>query len=115
MLALTPSGKALGATVLGLDLSKALAESDVTAIVRGLGEHSVLRFPAQKLSAKDLRNFSARFGELEVNVANAYQEPGMPEVMILSNMVKDGKPAGLADAGQGWHTDMSYSKTIAFA
>jgi len=36
-------------------------------------------------------------------------------VMILSNIVKDGKPVGLADAGQDWHTDMSYSKTIAFA
>ena len=115
MFAVTPSGKALGATVLGLDLSKALAETDVTAIVRALGGHSVLRFPAQDLSAANLRNFSARFGELEINVANAYQEPGLPEVMILSNIVKDGKPIGLADAGQGWHTDMSYSKTIAFA
>jgi taurine dioxygenase len=115
MFALTPSGKALGATVPGLDLSKPLAESDVGTIIRGLGDHSVLRFPAQDLSAADLRNFSARFGELEINVANAYQEPGLPEVMILSNVVKDGKPVGLADAGQGWHTDMSYSKTIAFA
>ena len=62
------------------------------------------------------RDFAARFGELEINVASgAYQEPGIPEVMILSNIVKDGKPIGLADAGQDWHTDMSYSKTIAFA
>jgi taurine dioxygenase len=36
-------------------------------------------------------------------------------VMILSNMKKDGKPIGLGDAGQGWHTDMSYSKDIALA
>ena len=35
--------------------------------------------------------------------------------MILSNIVENGKPIGLADAGQDWHTDMSYSKTIAFA
>jgi taurine dioxygenase len=35
--------------------------------------------------------------------------------MTLSNIVKDGKPIGLSDAGQDWHTDMSYSKTIAFA
>ena len=46
---------------------------------------------------------------------SAHQEPGLPEVMILSNVVKDGKQIGLPDAGQGWHTDMSYSKTIAFA
>ena len=115
MVTLIPSGKALGATLEGLDLAATLAEPDAQTILRALGEHSVLRFPAQDLSAEDLRNFSARFGELEINVANAYQEPGLPEVMILSNIVKDGKPIGLADAGQGWHTDMSYSKTIAFA
>ena len=34
--------------------------------------------------------------------------------MILSNIVENGKPIGLADAGQGWHTDMSYSRMIAF-
>jgi taurine dioxygenase len=34
--------------------------------------------------------------------------------MILSNIVRNGKPIGLADAGQSWHTDMSYSRTIAF-
>lgn len=34
--------------------------------------------------------------------------------MILSNIVENGKPIGLADAGQSWHTDMSYSRTIAF-
>ena len=45
----------------------------------------------------------------------SYQEPGIPEVMILSNIVENGKPIGLADAGQDWHTDMSYSHTIAFA
>jgi taurine dioxygenase len=35
--------------------------------------------------------------------------------MILSNIAKDGKPVGLGDAGQGWHTDMSYSKDVALA
>lgn len=35
--------------------------------------------------------------------------------MTLSNIVEDGKPIGMADAGQQWHTDMSYSSTIAFA
>src|SRR5260370_10938902 len=55
------------------------------------------------------------FGELEINVANQFDEPGFPEVMVLSNMVENGRPIGLGDAGQGWHTDMSYSKEIALA
>jgi len=55
------------------------------------------------------------FGELEINVANSFHEPRLPEVMVLSNMTENGRPVGLADAGQGWHTDMSYSRDIALA
>jgi taurine dioxygenase len=112
----TPSGKILGATVDGLDLSKSFSPSDLQEVVKALGKHGVLRFPQQQLTGRQLKDFSAQFGELEINVASgAYQEPGVPEVMILSNIVENGRPIGLADAGQGWHTDMSYSRMIAFA
>jgi len=60
-------------------------------------------------------SFGRRFGELEINVANQFHEPDFPEVMVLSNIRRDGKPIGLGDAGQGWHTDMSYSREIALA
>jgi taurine dioxygenase len=113
---LVASGSVLGARIEGLDLSRALQESEVEEIIRSLGCFGVLCFPRQRLTARQHKEFAARFGELEINVASgAYQEPGFPEVMILSNIVKDGKPIGLADAGQDWHTDMSYSRTIAFA
>ena len=109
-----PSGKALGATVEGLDLARPLAETD--RVVENLGRYGVLRFPGQTLTGRQQRDFAAQFGELEINVASGpYQEPGIPEVMTLSNIVENGKPIGLADAGQDWHTDMSYSRTIAFA
>jgi len=111
----TASGQILGAAIDGLDLARRLPQDELDSVVRLLGEHGVLRFPRQKLTARKLADFAARFGQLEINVANAYQEPGIPEVMTLSNIVEDGKPIGLADAGQDWHTDMSYSKTIAFA
>jgi taurine dioxygenase len=115
MATVIPSGESLGATIEGLDLSQPLSGSTFDLVVDALGRYGVVRFPAQRLTARELRDFAARFGELEINVANAYQEPGIPEVMILSNIVRDGKPIGLADAGQDWHTDMSYSRTIAFA
>ncbi len=112
----TPSGKILGATVDGLDVSKSFSPSDLQKVMKALGEYGVLRFPHQQLTGRQLKDFSAQFGELEINVASgAYQEPGVPEVMILSNIVENGRPIGLADAGQGWHTDMSYSRMIAFA
>jgi taurine dioxygenase len=111
----TPTGETLGATVEGLDLSKPLTEHQADDVLQALAHHAVLRFPRQTLTAAQLADFSARFGELEINVANAYQEPGLPQVMVLSNIVENGKPIGLADAGQGWHTDLSYSRTVAFA
>jgi len=113
---LIPSGRVLGAKMEGLDLSRPLDDGEVDAIIEALGRHGVVCFPRQRLTARQQKDFAARFGELEINVASGpYQEPGIPEVMTLSNIVKDGKPIGLPDAGQDWHTDMSYSKTIAFA
>ena len=115
MIDVIPSGKTLGASITGLDLSVALPPATVDAVKRALGEYGVLRFPRQQLTPQQLVDFSARFGKLEINVANSYQEPGLPQIMILSNIQENGKPIGLSDAGQNWHTDMSYSKTIAFA
>src|SRR6266581_8738298 len=112
----TPSGKILGATIEGLALSRPLQNNQLKILLDALGQYGVLRFPRQQLTGRQLKDFSAQLGELEINVASgAYQEPGVPEVMILSNIVENGRPIGLADAGQGWHTDMSYSRMIAFA
>ena len=111
----TKSGETLGATIEGLDLAQPLSPDEFDEVLRALGRFGVVRFPRQELSGRQLADFSARFGKLEINIANAFQEPGIPEVMILSNIVENGKPIGLADAGQDWHTDMSYSRTIALA
>ena len=115
MLEIVASGEVLGALIEGVDLSRPLDHPTFVAIVRALGTHGVISFPGQELDAVSLKRFSERFGTLEVNVAGGFQEPGCPEVMTLSNMVEDGRPVGLADAGQDWHTDMSYSTTIAYA
>jgi taurine dioxygenase len=110
-----PSGEALGASIIGVDLAKPVADADFKIILRALGEHGVICFPRQRIGTEDLARFGKMFGDLEINVANLFHEPDHPEVMILSNMKKDGKAIGLGDAGQGWHTDMSYSKDIALA
>src|SRR5918911_480277 len=110
-----PTGETMGATMEGVDLAQPLGPREFAEILRALGEHSVLRFPAQQLDAAQLKAFAGRFGSLEINVAGTFQEPGHPEVMILSNIVENGRPIGARDAGQDWHTDMSYSATIAFA
>jgi len=110
-----PTGKALGATIEGIDLAHALSDPAFRQILRALGECGVLCFPKQRLATQQFVRFGRMFGELEINVANQFHEPGFPQVMVLSNLTAGGKPLGLADAGQGWHTDMSYSKEIALA
>jgi taurine dioxygenase len=109
------TGRALGAKVEGLDLAHPVSDGDFKQILRALGVFGVLCFPKQQLETDAFARFGRMFGDLEINVANQFHEPGFPEVMVLSNMTKDGKPVGLGDAGQGWHTDMSYSKDIALA
>ncbi len=111
-----PSGQTLGARVAGIDLGEPLSASDFRGLLRALGQHGVLCFPGQTIGTAAFAGFARRFGDLEVNVANLYHEPDFPEVMILSNQLRpDGKPMGVNDAGQGWHTDMSYSRDIALA
>lgn len=106
----------LGARLLDVDLSRPLGDNEFASLLAALGEHGVLHAPAQSMDAAQLAALGSRLGTLEVNVANKYHAPGIPEVMILSNK-RDaaGRAVGLGDAGQGWHTDMSYSADIALA
>lgn len=108
------SGQILGATVTGIDLSQPLSHPNFALILRALGDHGVLRFPQQRLEAVQLRDFSRRFGVIQCSVTGKLADPQAPEVGILSNIIENGEPIGLGDAGQDWHTDMSYNRTIGF-
>ncbi len=108
-----PTGETLGASITGLNLAEPLGAATAAAVLEALGRHGVLCFPGQSPGPAALKAFAGRFGALEINVANVGQIPEHREVMILSNIVEEGRPIGLADAGQGWHTDMSYSATVA--
>jgi len=53
-------------------------------------------------------SFARRFGRPEPHVIDQFHYPGHPEILILSNVRKDGKPTGLVDGGSYFHTDYSY-------
>src|SRR5690606_40441445 len=33
-----------------------------------------------------------------------------PEIFIISNIIENGQPIGLGDAGKFWHSDLSYKE-----
>lgn len=111
---IVPTGAILGAVVTDVDLSQPLSKTDFATVLRALSEHGVLRFPRTRLEPTQLRDFSQRFGSLQSIRGSLFGAPGVPEVSTLSNIVRDGKPIGIPDAGQSWHTDMTYNKVVGY-
>lgn len=103
-----PLSQALGAEVLGIDLSRPLSSEDFRRVHAAWLEHHVLVFRDQHLTPADQIAFSRRFGMLQTHVLRQFALPGHPEVLIVSNVTENGKPIGLGDAGHFWHSDLSY-------
>lgn len=99
----------LGAEITGIDVGKRMSDEMFERIEDAFHDHCVLVFRNQRLTPQGHTGFSRRFGDLLVHVMRQYNDPLMPEVLVLSNIVENGKPIGMQDAGQYWHTDLSYT------
>ena len=110
-IAIHASGAACGAEVRNVDLSRPLGPAGFTKIRDAFFAHGVLVFRDQHLTEAQQIAFTARFGEPDRYVLSEYQAPGYPEILLITNIRKDGKNIGLADAGTTWHTDSSYLPT----
>jgi len=75
----------------------------------------VLVFRGQNLDADEYLKFARQFGRPEPHVIDQFHHREYPDILILSNRQKDGKPIGLADAGTYFHTDYSYLQVPARA
>jgi len=91
----------------GVDLSS-LHGNDFEKLESEFFKHQILVVRGQKLSASRFLEFGRRFGPPEPHVIDQFHHPEHSDILILSNVVKDGKPTGLADAGTYFHTDYSY-------
>ena len=99
---------AVGAEVLGLDLSRPISVTDFTRLHQAHLQHHVLVFRDQRITPQQQIDFSRRFGPLQIHVLKSFQLAGHPEIMIVSNIKENGVPIGLGDAGVFWHSDLSY-------
>ena len=105
-----PTNAALGAEIRGVDLSKPLDAESFAAIDAAFNEHGVVFFRDQHLTPAQQMAFSRMFGEIERNMfSESWSVPGEPDMVVVSNITKDGKLIGAKRAGEAWHSDMCYT------
>lgn len=103
-----PLSEILGARIHGADLSRPLDGATFQRVESALHDHGFIVFPGQRLTAAQFVAFGRHWGPPEPHVIDTFHHPEDPNILILSNVVRDGKPTGLADAGSYFHTDYSY-------
>ncbi|NKB59507.1 MAG: TauD/TfdA family dioxygenase [Alphaproteobacteria bacterium] len=112
MFEIRPLSNALGAEIIGLDLSQPLDDATFSTVHAAHLEHMVLVFRDQQLTPEQHILFSRRFGDLSGHVFDQFLLPGYPEILKVSNKKRDdGEFAGLPQAGRRWHSDLSYTAT----
>ncbi len=108
----SPLSDALGAEIIGLDLSRPFTPPVVEALRDAFHEHLILLFRGQDISWEQQIAFAGQFGPLGVRKRNPEDRPEGIEsdhMMLVSNIRKDGKPIGsLPDGEMLFHHDMCY-------
>lgn len=98
-----------GVEVIGIDLARDHDAATVDALRWLWADHGLLLFRDQSLEERDIVDFSGLFGDLEIHVREEYLSPDHPELLIVSNLKKNGEPIGiLSDHEVGWHHDQIY-------
>jgi taurine dioxygenase len=115
MLKCTPLSDAFGAEALDVDLSQPLSDAAFRDIETAFYDHQVLGLRGQKISAAQFVAFARRFGPPQPHVIDQFHHPADPNILILSNVKRNGQPTGLQDAGSYFHTDYSYLQVPARA
>jgi taurine dioxygenase len=93
---------ALGAEILGVDLSRDLDDATFGAIRDAYHEHQVIFFRDQHLTPEQHLRFGRRFGPLNIH---PYVK-GMADHPAIMEIVKE--PQDKLNFGGGWHSDMSF-------
>src|SRR5690242_10342010 len=101
-------GDGFGLEARGVDLAQPLADDAFRQLWNAFFAAQVLVIRAQNLTAGQFLDFARRLGRPEPHVIDQFHHPEHADILILSNVKKNGEPTGLADAGTYFHTDYSY-------
>ena len=105
-----PFAEKVGAEIVGLDLSRPLNDADFARVHQAHLDYHVVVFRGQQITPQQQIDFSRRFGVLQIHVLKQFLLANHPEILIVSNIVENGQPVGLGDAGKYWHSDLSYKE-----
>jgi alpha-ketoglutarate-dependent taurine dioxygenase len=105
MLTIKPLHGNFGAEISGVPSSLEIDDLTFREIEQAWFRHSILRFRNLSLTPGQQIAFSRRLGPLHIMEPLNMNLEGFPEIFLVSNEVKDGKPIGLKRAGEGFHTD----------
>src|SRR5690349_3582507 len=93
---------AIGAEISGIDLSRPLSNSDVSALHDALMAHQVIFFRDQTMSVEQHKAFGRLFGDLLVHPAAKAEIEGHPEIRVV-HADENSKTV----TGEVWHSDLS--------
>ncbi len=110
-----PLAPALGAEIMGVDLSKPIDDHVFGQIRDAWHENLVILLRDQELSEEDEVRFAEKFGPPAVIHTKQFVR-NHPAVMLISNIREDGKPIGaLPDGEMHFHTDQCHQERPAMA
>jgi taurine dioxygenase len=114
-LSVRPLSPALGAEVIGIDLSKAVDDATVARLRDIWHEYLVILLRDQELSEEDEVRFAEMFGP-PATIHTKQFVRNHPAVMLISNIREDGKPIGaLPDGEMQFHSDQCHQERPAMA
>lgn len=110
-------GPTFGAKISGIDLREPVDQETARSLIADLTRYRLLVLPGQELDHGDHIRFSRLFGPLDIYPVAQYVIPEYPEVLVISNIFKDGSPIGLYDGDdqEEWHTDYSWKEQMSSA
>ena len=105
------------AEIVGLDATRIDEPETFAALKRAFLAHPILAIRDANLTVAKLAAFSRLLGRLDPNTPRPeLTHPDDREVLILSNEIRpDGTPVGVVDAGEEWHSDLSFRAAPAMA
>jgi taurine dioxygenase len=110
-----PLSPALGAEIMGVDLSAPISDELFARIQDCWHQNLVVLFRDQHLSEDDQVRFAERFGPLAISHTQRFTTAN-PSVMLISNIRENGKQIGaLPDGEMQFHSDQCYQEKPAMA